>query len=181
MLFVGRLVEKKGVKYAISAMPAVLKKHSNVKFIIIGDGPLEGNLKKQVTELGLESNIIFTEGISNSKLPEYYATADIFLGPSVTAKNGDSEGFGLVFVEALLCKCCVIVSGLKSISDIIRNEETGIQVDVKNIELFANKIIKLINDEDDRKRLVESGYEFAKKKFIWSISVEKYYNLIRNL
>ncbi|NOQ68336.1 glycosyltransferase [Patescibacteria group bacterium] len=181
LLFVGRLVEKKGVKYAISAMPAVLKKHSNVKFIIIGDGPLEGNLKKQVTELGLESNIIFTEGIPNSKLPEYYATADIFLGPSVTAKNGDSEGFGLVFVEALLCKCCVIVSGLKSISDIIRNEETGIQVDVKNIELFANKIIKLINDEDDRKRLVESGYEFAKKNFIWSISVEKYYNLIRNL
>lgn len=181
LLFVGRLVEKKGVKYAILAMIAVLKKHSKTKFIIIGEGPLENDLKKQVRRLGLENNIIFAGGISNNELPKYYATADIFLGPSITAKNGDSEGFGLTFIEALLCKCCVISSNLKTISDIIKDKETGIQVDVKNTELFADRIIKLIEDENKRKKLAGDGFEFVKEKFIWDVSAKKYYKLINNL
>jgi len=181
LLFVGRLVEKKGVKYAIAAMPIVFKKHPEVKFIIIGEGPLKNNLKEQVKELSLENNIIFAGGISNNELPRYYATADIFLGPSVTAKNGDSEGFGLTFVEALLCKCCVIASDLKTISDVVKNEKTGIQVDVKNTELLAEKIIELIEDENKRKKLAGDGYEFVKNRFTWDISAEKYYSLIKDL
>ena len=181
LLFVGRLVEKKGVRYAIAAMPAVLQKYPDAKFIIIGEGPLENNLKKQVKKLNLENNIIFVGGVSNRELPKYYATANIFLGPSVTAKNGDSEGFGLTFVEALLCKCCVISSDLKAISDIIKNEKTGIQIDVKNTELFADKIIELIEDENKRKKLAEDGHEFVKERFTWDVAVERYYDLIRNL
>jgi len=181
LLFVGRLVEKKGVKYAIAAMPIVFRKHPEAKFIIIGEGPLKNNLKEQVKELSLENNIIFAGGISNNELPRYYATADIFLGPSVTAKNGDSEGFGLTFVEALLCKCCVIASDLKTISDVVKNEKTGIQVDVKNTELLAEKIIELIEDENKRKKLAGDGYEFVKNRFTWDISAEKYYSLIKDL
>ncbi|MEA1937281.1 MAG: glycosyltransferase family 4 protein [Patescibacteria group bacterium] len=175
LLFVGRLVEKKGVKYAISVMPAVLKKYPDAKFIIVGEGPSENDLKQQVKKLNLKNNIIFAGGVPNHELPKYYATADIFLGPSVI------EGFGLIFVEALLCKCCVITSDLKTISDIIKNEETGIQVDVKNTKLFADRIIELIEDEDKRKKLAEDGYEFVKEKFIWDVSAERYYDLIKNL
>ncbi len=181
LLFVGRLVEKKGAKYAISVMPAVLKKYPNTKLMIIGDGPLKEDLKQQARKLNLENNVIFTGGIPNNKLPKYYSTADIFLGPSITAKNGDSEGFGLVFVEALLCKCCVISSNLKTISDIVRNEETGIQVDVRNVKLFASKIIELIEDQDKRKKLAENGYRFARNNFTWNISSERYYKLIESL
>ena len=181
LLFVGRLVEKKGTNYAISAMPSVLKKYPDTKFIIIGEGPLENDLKNQVKRLNLENNIIFTGGISNDELPKYYATADILLGPSITAKNGDSEGFGLIFVEALLCKCCVISSDLKAISDIIKNEETGIQVDVKNTELFADKIIELIEDENKRKKLAGDGCKFVRERFTWDMTVKKYYKLTKNL
>jgi len=81
-------------------MPAVLKKYPDAKFIIVGDGPLKESSRKQVEKLNLENNVIFAGGIPNYELPKYYASADLFLGPSVTAKNGDSEGFGLVFVEA---------------------------------------------------------------------------------
>jgi glycosyltransferase involved in cell wall biosynthesis len=181
LLFVGRLVEKKGARYAIAAMPAVLKKYPNAKLLIIGEGPLKSELKQQVKELNLENNIIFAGGISNNELPKYYASADIFLGPSIVAKNGDSEGFGLVFVEALLCKCCVIASDLKAISDIVKNEKTGIQVDVKNTDLFAERIIELIDDENKRNKLAESGYEFVKERFTWNMAVERYYDLIKCL
>jgi len=181
LLFVGRLVEKKGIKYAISAMSIVFKKYPNAKFVIIGEGSLKNDLKKQVKKLNLENNIIFAGGISNCELPKYYVSADILLGPSITAKNGDSEGFGLIFVEALLCKCSVIASDLETISDIIKNEKTGVQVDVKNTELFAGKIIELIENENKRNKLAENGYEFVKKRFTWDISTEKYYKLFNNL
>ena len=175
LLSVGRLVEKKGINYIISAMPIVLKKYPETKLLIVGLGPFEEKLKAMTKGNNLKNNIIFVGGVSNYELSKYYATADLYLGPS------DSEGFGLVFVEALLSKCCVIASNLKAISDIIKNGETGIQVDVKNTELFANKIIELIDNEDKRKRLEENGYDFVKEKFTWDISAGNYYKLINSL
>lgn len=176
LLFVGRLVEKKGGEYAISAMPMVVNKYPNTKFIIIGEGPLEKDLKKQVKKMDLENNIIFAGGVPNCELPSYYATADLFLGSNIIAKSGDREGFSLVFIEAMLSKCCVIASNLKSISSAIKNEKTGIQVDVKNTELFAGKIIELIGDENKRKKLAQEGYKFARERFTWNIANNRYYH-----
>jgi len=178
LLFVGRLAEKKGVKYLIDAMPEVVKKYPETKLLIIGSGPLENESKTQAKNLNLENNIIFTGAIPNNELPKYYATADIFIGPSVVAKSGDAEGFGLVFVEALLSKTSVITSDLPAISDIVKNEQTGIQVDVKNKEALSQRIIQLIENEEKRRELAESGYNFVKNNFSWDIIANKYYDFI---
>lgn len=178
LLFVGRLAEKKGVKYLIDAMPAVIQEHPKTKLLIVGSGSLENELKKQIKNLNLENDVIFTGAIPNNELPSYYATADIFIGPSIIAKGGDAEGFGLVFVEALMSKTCVITSDFKAISDIIKNEDTGIQIDVRNQKIFSEKIIKLIDNAKERKRLVENGYNFVKDNFTWDIITDKYRNLI---
>lgn len=177
LLFVGRLVEKKGVKYLIDAMPAVVKKYPGAKLLIVGSGPLENELKTQVKNLNLEKNVIFTGPIPNYELPRYYATADIFIGSSIVAESGDAEGFGVVFVEALMCKTCVIASDFKAISDIVKNEETGIQVNVKDKNIFSEKIIELIENKDKREKLAENGYNFVKNNFSWEIISEKYLNL----
>jgi len=181
LLFVGRLAEKKGVKYLIDAMPAVIQEHPKTKLLIVGSGPLENELKKQTKNLSLENNVIFTGAIPNNKLPNYYATADVFIGPSIVAKGGDAEGFGLVFVEALMSKTCVIASDFKAISDIIKNGDTGIQIDVKNIELFSKKIIELLKDQEKRKRLAENGYGFVKNNFSWDVIRDKYYKILKNI
>jgi len=181
LLFVGRLAEKKGVKYLIDAMPAVIQEHPKTKLLIVGSGSLENELKKQIKNLNLENNVIFTGAIPNNELPSYYATADIFIGPSIIAKGGDAEGFGLVFVEALMSKTCVITSDFKAISDIIKNGDTGIQIDVKNIELFSKKIIELLKDQEKRKRLAENGYSFVKNNFSWDVIRDKYYKILKNI
>jgi len=80
LLFVGRLAEKKGVKYLIDAMPKVIEEYPETKLLIVGSGPLENGLKAQVKNLNLENNVIFTGAIPNNELPSYYATADIFIG-----------------------------------------------------------------------------------------------------
>src|SRR3989344_4917908 len=88
LLFVGRLAEKKGVKYLLEAMPDVLKKFPKAKLLIVGSGPLEKELKEIHKNLKLKDSVVFTGAIANAELPKYYATADIFVGPSIEARGG---------------------------------------------------------------------------------------------
>src|SRR5205807_7288673 len=97
LLFVGRLAEKKGVRYLLDAMPAIVQKFPTVTLLIIG----EGNLKKELEEYTVTRNIteyiFFLGALSNTELPAYYATADIFIVPSIQTKDGDTEGLDLTF------------------------------------------------------------------------------------
>lgn len=108
LLFVGRLAEKKGVRYLIEAMPAILKKYPKTKLLIIGTGPLETELKNFSEKLKLTSSIIFTGAIQNSELPKYYATADIFIGPSIVAEDGDREGMPVTAMETASSGCVLV-------------------------------------------------------------------------
>ena len=117
--------------------------------------------------LGLDDHVIFSGGIPNEELPAYYAEADIFVGPSVTTKGGDSEGLGVVFIEALAANCAVITSKLPAIADTILHEKTGLAVDVKNEQILADAMLTLINNEELRKRLAQQGQSHVKRAFDW--------------
>jgi len=101
LLFVGRLAPEKGIDLLIEAMPHIIESKPKTKLMIIGGGTLKEELKKRVKELKIENNIIFVGGVDNKKLPRYYATADIFVCPSLR------EGYGLTYVEASACGCKV--------------------------------------------------------------------------
>ncbi|MFH1564689.1 MAG: glycosyltransferase family 4 protein [bacterium] len=174
LLFVGRLSEEKGVKYLLRAMPKIIEKNNKLKLLIIGDGHLKTDLQKMTADLKISDNVLFLGKIPNNELPPYFATADIFIGPS------EREGFGLVFVEALMSKTPVIASNLKSISDII-NKETGISINIKDTEKFSDAIIKLLSDEKLRRKFSEKGYEYAKNNFSLSEISKKYNQLLAEL
>ena len=99
---VARLIPSKGIDFLIRAVPKVLEKHSNVKFMIVGDGPEDGKLKKLAKEINCENYIIFTGYI------EYvwycYRAFDIFVLPSL------SEGLGIAVLEAMVSGKPVIAS-----------------------------------------------------------------------
>ncbi len=148
LLFVGRLTEKKGVRYLIEAMPEVIKRYPEAKLMIIGTGELEKELKELAIKLNVNDNIIFMGAIQNKDLPKYYATADIFIGPSIITKYGDREGSPVAFVEAGMCGCWLIVSNLEGIKEIIINKRNGIYFKEKNTNELINSIfisIKLLN------------------------------------
>ncbi|MEJ2331604.1 MAG: glycosyltransferase, partial [Desulfobulbaceae bacterium] len=87
--------------------------------------------------LSISNNVIFTGAIPNNELPAYFATADIFIGPSIKAEGGDTEGFGLTFVEATMSGCIVVGTDVGGIPDIIQEGETGFLVQERDSKAIS--------------------------------------------
>jgi len=184
LLFVGRLVEKKGLYYLIHAMPAILKKHPQINLMVAGEGPEKTNLIRVCENLGINANVRFLGAVKNELLPALYQTSGVFVFPSIIADiadDGDREGFGLVLVEALGCECPVIVTDLPAMQDIIEDGKTGLVVPQKNIQQIAEKVILLLNDDELRCSLGKEGRRFVLKHYDWSIIEQKYVDLIESI
>ena len=181
ILFVGRLVEKKGLQYLIHALPLILERHPQVYLQIAGDGPEKINLKRMCENLGISAHVRFLGAVKNDLLPVLYQTSDVLVFPSVIVDDGDREGFGLVLVEALGCECAAIVTDLSAMQDIIADGETGLVVPQKNIRKLAEKVILLLDDQKLRESLGKEGRRHVLRNFDWTIIVEKYKKLIESI
>ena len=128
ILFVGRLVEKKGVKYLIKAFSKLPLETQNTSVLwIIGDGDERMELEQQAKQLGI-TNIKFWGQIQNKQLPDYYAAASIFVAPSVIDSKGDTEGQGVILLEAMASKTPIIATTVGGIPEVITHGKTGVLV-----------------------------------------------------
>jgi glycosyltransferase involved in cell wall biosynthesis len=118
VLFIGRLVEKKGLKHLLDAISEAAKTIPGLNLTIIGGGPERDALEKKSVELGIADQVNFLGCKNNTDLPPYYQRAAVFVAPFVTAQSGDEEGYGLVVAEALCCDCPVIVTTIDATRDI---------------------------------------------------------------
>jgi len=174
LLFVGRLVEKKGVHNLLEAMPAVLKKHPTVRLMLAGSGPMEQKLRQQAQRLQISDRVAFLGMVSQKKLPEMYRTATLAVFPFVIAKSGDQEGFGLVQVEAMGCECPIIAGDLPAIHDIVIHEENGLIVESENVQALADAIIRSLDSKDLRLKLAEKARMQVMERFDWEVIAGKY-------
>jgi len=181
LLFVGRLVEKKGLDYLIHAMPTILKKHPQINLMIAGDGPEKINLKEMCENLGISAHVRFLGAVKNDLLPALYQTSDVVVFPSVIAKDGDQEGLGLVLVEALGCECATVVTDLPAIQDIIVDGKTGLVVPQKSIRKLSEKINCLLDDQKLRWLLGREGRRLVLKYYDWNLIARQYADLIESL
>lgn len=118
LLFVGRLVEKKGLTHLLNAMPLVLQRHPHTMLSIVGFGPELASCQQQVVRLGLQAHIRFLGALSQDALPDLYRRSSMLITPFVQARSGDQEGLGLVMVEALGCGCPVVTTRLPAIREL---------------------------------------------------------------
>ncbi len=169
ILFVGRLVEKKGLAYLIRALDYVRREIPDVSLLIIGFGPEEQALRKLSTELGIADCVHFLGPKSQADLINYYRRAELFIAPFVEAKDGDQEGLGLVTIEAIACGCPVLVGDVVAVKNLpIEN------LDVRNINEFALKICINMKKEISNLEAIRNSME---KNFSWN-SVSKKYSQI---
>jgi glycosyltransferase involved in cell wall biosynthesis len=181
LLFVGRLVEKKGVRYLIEAMPRILEKNPAAYLRIAGDGPEKVALEQRISELKIIDHIQFLGPVCNEDLPTFYQTSNIVIFPSIIAVDGDREGFGLVLVEALGCECALVVSDLPAIQDIIIDGNSALVVPQKDVKRLAERVNELLGDAALRVSLGKAGRQFVLKHFDLDRIGEKYSALIESV
>jgi len=166
VLFVGRLVEVKGVKYLIDAMEYV-----DAKLYIVGTGPDEEMLKKRAEKYS--SKVTFLGSKSHQELAALYASADVCVFPSIHASDGTEEGFGLVIIEAMASGTPVVASKSGGIVDIIEDGVNGLFAEEKNSADLAQKINAVLQDPAFEARLRSQAAESV-KKYDYSVIARKY-------
>ncbi len=168
MIFLGsRLVEKKGIKYAIEASKLLKERDVAHELHIVGPGPLYAELVKQVKEAKLENNVFIPgdgKGLPNAEIMEYFKVADIFIHPSIETGEGDVDGVPTFVIEAALAGLPIVTTKAGSITDLI-DEDDGVFVPQKNSYELATAIEKLIYDPEKRKALGEAAKKRAEEMF----------------
>jgi rhamnosyl/mannosyltransferase len=157
VISVGRLVYYKGFEYLIRAMARV-----NGKLLIVGDGPLRGDLQKLASELGIAEKIVFLGEIQNERVIPYYHAAQIFALASVAR----SEAFGIVQIEAMASGLPVINTALDSgVPFVSLDGQTGLTVAPADADAMAAALKRLLDDADLRRTLGSAGIRRAQQEF----------------
>lgn len=179
VLFVGRLVEKKGLFYLLEAFEKIVKKYPESILNVVGSGTEEYQLKQQVKTLNLEQNVKFIGAVENSQLPSLYQQHEIVVFPSIIGKDGDREGFGLVLVEALGCECAIVATDLPAMQDILTDQQNALIVPQKNAEELADKLEQLFVNPQLRENLGKNGRAFVLKHYDWETIANRYNALLK--
>jgi len=151
LVVVGRLEEFKGHHFLVDALPEVLRQYPGLVLLIIGEGSRKLYLQQQVHRLGLDKNVLFL-GFREDPY-SYMTNSDLIIVPS------SFEPFGLVFIESFALHVPVIAFDAPAADEIITPGKTGILVERNNSRLLAEKIIALLTDPGERKRLAANAFD----------------------
>lgn len=165
LLFVGRLVERKGAEFALRALAALRAEGRAVTLTITGDGPERSSLGTLARELGVADAATFTGLLPPDEVVGWYAQSDVLLLPAVTDWKGEQEGFGMVLVEAMRAGLPVVASRSGGISDVVRDEETGLLVPERDVTAIAAAIARLIDSPSLARRLGDAGQAAVRERF----------------
>lgn len=174
LLYVGRLTEKKGVRYLLLAVAEARKNYPDIHLTVVGSGELQYELEELSRFLGLADTVHFVGGLPNAMLPEIYRKHGIFVAPSIEARGGDTEGFGLTLVEAGMAGCLVISTGVGGTTDILQDGVTGLKVEQKNERDLAAKIVYALNNPTTMQEITKRMKARCISNFDWQVISEKY-------
>jgi glycosyltransferase involved in cell wall biosynthesis len=172
VLFVGRLVERKGVAHLIDAV-ARLGDHGP-SLEIIGDGPERAALEARASAQGIGDRVVFRGQVTTEELQRSYARAAVFVLPSVLDARGDTEGLGVVLLEAMNYGTPVVASRIGGIPDIVEDGISGLLVPAGDSGALAAALGRLIADPALARRLGEAGRQRVRERFTWEAIVRRW-------
>ena len=170
---VARLWEQKAPQDYIAAIPKVVDKIPDAKFLVIGDGPLETELKKMSANLGIEENVQFLGWRQDIK--DLLKIIDVVVLPSLW------EGLPVAILEAMALSKPVVATNIKGNNELVVHGETGYLVEPGNPEEISSYVLKLLNDQPLAKKMGRLGYSRVKAKFALNKIVEQTSSLYEKL
>ncbi len=166
ILFVGRLVERKGVDVLVRALPEILATRP-ARLTVVGEGEWETRIRDAAREAGVEESVQFTGYVTSEELSRLYRTADVFVLPAVVDRKGDTEGLGVVLLEAMRHGRPVVASHVGGIPDIVEHGRSGWLVSPGDAGALARTILGLASDPEAARRIAAAGRRRAAEDFSW--------------
>lgn len=181
LLFIGRLVEEKGVADLLQAMARLRERGSAARLLIIGEGQDRAALARLSGALKLTDQVRFTGWIESQALSRYRLAADVLIAPSRTAVNGWVEAQGLSVLEAMADGLAVIATASGGVTDAVRHEETGWLVPERDPDALAQAMQRLLEAPRLRARLVVSARALVEQHFSRQASARAFAELFTRL
>jgi phosphatidylinositol alpha-1,6-mannosyltransferase len=158
-----RLLEKKGIDNAIRAFATLHRTDPDLRFLVVGDGPYAATLAQIAVAEGVSEAVVFAGDVPDADLTDHYRLGDVFVMPNRALASGDTEGFGLVFLEANAAGLPVIAGRDGGSPAAVRDGENGLLVDGHSVPAIAAAMRRLREDDALRARLAEGGRSRASR------------------
>jgi len=165
IIFVGRLVAKKGISFLIESCFALHKKGVSFQCLIVGDGPLKIKLQKQITDYHLDKFVTLTGSKTQGEVKQLIQSACVFAAPCIIASDGNRDGLPTVLLEAMALGTPCVSTDVTGISEAVRNNYTGILINEKNSSQLAVALEKLLGDDELRVRLAKNARKLIESDF----------------
>jgi len=163
VLTIARLVEKKGVQYGIQAVGMLLQRYPQLEYRIVGEGPLQEELRRLITSLGADTRISLLGWKRQDEVIDLLQHSDILVAPSVTSENGDEEGVPGVVMEALACGVPVVSTYHSGIPEVVQDGQSGFLVPERDVPALADKLAYLIDHPQQRVAMGQVGRRFVEE------------------
>jgi colanic acid/amylovoran biosynthesis glycosyltransferase len=166
VLTIARLVEKKGIIYAIEAIARLIKSGRCVNYVVVGDGELRGDLERLIEDLGITTNVQLLGWRNQGEVIRLMQSSHILVAPSVTATNGDQEGIPNVLKEAMALGLPVISTDHGGIPELVEDGVSGFLVKERDVDSLTIRLSYLIDHPEIWPEMGRAG----------SACVQKYYD-----
>lgn len=178
VLFIGRLVEVKGVSYLLKAFKILHDEYNDMVLIIAGVGQHRAKLEEEASNLKISNQVIFTGFISGQKKTDFLHLADILIIPSIITKEGHAEGLPVVLMEGLAAGKLIVATYESNADEIITDGENGFLVRQKNPTAIVKAVDRIMKFDETRTNEVIARAIESAKAFDWNTIVKRHYDFV---
>ncbi|MEM7796535.1 MAG: glycosyltransferase [Cyanobacteria bacterium P01_C01_bin.118] len=180
----GRLVEKKGIEYAIRAVAQVARQYPKLTYSIIGDGPLRERLQAVIHELNAQAYIHLVGWKNEAEIIQILDQCHLFIAPSVTAKDGNQDAPINVLKEAMAMGLPVISTDHGGIPELVEDGLSGHLVPERDVDSLVNKLNDLLTHPEQWPAMGQAGRAFVERHYdlhrLNDLLVQRYEALLSN-
>ncbi len=171
VLAVGRVIERKGFPVLVRAAERL---RGRARIVIVGGGEYEPVVRREIEKTGTGDVVTLAGRLSNAALADLYRDCAVFCLPAIVDSRGETEGLGVVLIEAMSHGKPVVASRLGGIVDAVEDDENGLLVPPNAPDALAEALLRVIGDEKLANRLGEAGRERARRLFSWESVAERH-------
>jgi len=161
LVTIGRQIERKGIDMTLRALPKIIAAHPDAHYLVVGQGTGLAENEAIAAEVGIADHVTFAGGVAEEELVDHFNLADLFVMANRTLSNGDTEGFGLVFLEANACGKAVIGGRAGGVVDAIDDGRSGLLVDADGPDEIAAAVCRVLGDPELKRNLEEGAVAWA--------------------